>query len=311
MTGPPNRSGRSWPPCPQHGNSITHHDDERQWRPQADLNLKKERKLKPGTHARDRDYFKFQKGKAADTVRIGGNSSATLVGLDKRILIRQSKKGFDGMGQTVSQSKLWEELPKSDTGSYRQTSIVDGVTRLWTYRKVGDFPLFAVIGTACTDNLETLENVHSARYAAAGLISLIGLVLVFFARRAIIHMRLETELEERRRSEAELRTAKEEAKRANAAKFEYLAPESHELRNPLSAIKGSLRLLVDGSVEGIPEKPKEILAIANRNTDRLTLLVTDILDVERIETGKPEYNFTALRLDNLVTEAVVAKSGYT
>ena len=63
-----------------------------------------------------------------------------------------------------------EELPKSDTGSYRQTSIIDGVTRLWTYRKVGDFPLVAVIGTACADTLEALENVHSVRYAVAGLI---------------------------------------------------------------------------------------------------------------------------------------------
>ena len=320
---------------------------------------KKERKIKPGTHARDRDYFKFQKANTADTVyissarkgrntglltvrlvrritaadgkfkglifaavkvpqlinffesmRIGGNSSATLVGLDKRIRIRQSQKGFDGIGKTVSQSKLWEELPKSDTGSYRQTSIVDGVTRLWTYRKVGDFPLVAVIGTAYVDTLMTLDDVRAVRYAVAGLISVIGLVLVFFARRAIIHTRLETELEERRRSEAELRTAKEEAERANAAKSEFLALASHELRTPLTSIKGSLGLLVDGAVEGISEKSKEILAIANRNTDRLTRLVNDILDMERIETGKLEYNFTSLRLDNLVTEAVVANSGY-
>ena len=60
-------------------------------------------------------------------------------------------------------------------------------------------------------------------------------------------------------------------------------------------------MLVDGAIESISEKSKEILAIANRNRDRLTLLVNDILDVERIETSKLEYNFTALRLDNLVT----------
>ena len=135
-------------------------------------------------------------------------------------------------------------------------------------------------------------------------------MLEFFARRAIILTRLETELGERRRSEAEHRTAKEKAERANAAKFEFLAPASHELRNPLSSIKGSLGFLVDSAVEGISEKSKEILAIANRNTDRLTRLVNDILDMERIETGKLEYNFTSLSLDNLVTEVIVANSGY-
>ena len=319
----------------------------------------KERKSKPGVHARDRDYFKFQKANKADTVyisparkgrntglltvrlvrritdadggftglvfasvrvpqllnffesmRIGPNSSATLIGLDKRIRIRQSQKGFDGIGKTVEGSKLWENFPNNESGSYRQTSIVDGVARLWTYRKVAEFPMIAVIGTAYEDTMDRLTTIRSVRYAVAALISAIGVVLVFFARRAITNTKLQTELEERKRAETELLKAKEDAEKANATKSEFLALASHELRTPLTSIKGSLALMADGAIGSVSENSKDMLTIANRNTDRLIHLVNDILDMERIETGNLEYKFNPLNLANLVTEAVETNMGY-
>lgn len=318
-----------------------------------------ERKSKPGVHARDRGYFKFQRTNEADTayisparkgrntglltvrlvrrltnsagrfdgvifaavkvpqllnffesMRNGANSSATLVGVDKQIRIRQSHKGFDGIGKAIPQSRLWGKLEQAPTGSYRQTSVVDGVARLWTYRKVMNFPIVAVIGTAYADTLKALDNVKSIRLAVAALISVIGVVLVVFAHRAIANARLETELEERRRTEAELRQAKEDAERANAAKSEFLALASHELRTPLTSIKGSLALIVDGAVAAIPGQVKDMLAIANRNTDRLIDLVNDILDVERIESGNLEYDFQPVDLTHLVAETVEANKGF-
>ena len=245
-----------------------------------------------------------------ESMRIGPNSSATLVGQDKRIRVRQSQKGFDGIGKTVERSKLWAARSSSPHGAYRQISIVDGVTRLWTYRQVGNFPIVAVIGTADIDTLSALDEIRVIRFAVAALISIIGIVLVVFARRALINTRLETELEERRRTEAMLLQSKEEAEKANAAKSEFLALASHELRTPLTSIKGSLALMVGGALGSLPDKAKGMLIIANRNTDRLINLVNDILDVERIESGGLEYNFQPLNLSDLVTEAVEANNGY-
>jgi len=117
------------------------------------------------------------------------------------IRIRKSQKRFYVLGKKIGRSKLWGNLSKSDSGAYRQTSLVDGVTRLWTYRKVHGFPVVAVIGTALSDTLAASTDIKAFRYAVATLITVIGIALVFLARHAIVSTRLETELEERKRGE--------------------------------------------------------------------------------------------------------------
>lgn len=69
-------------------------------------------------------------------------------------------------------------------------------------------------------------------------------------------------------------------------KDEFISVVSHELRTPLTAIRGSLGLIASGLLTTQPEKAKRMLDIAAANTDRLTRLINDILDIERIESGK-------------------------
>lgn len=69
-------------------------------------------------------------------------------------------------------------------------------------------------------------------------------------------------------------------------KDEFISVISHELRTPLTAIRGSLGLLAGGFLEKYPEKAQRMIGIASENTDRLTRLINDILDIERIEAGK-------------------------
>lgn len=69
-------------------------------------------------------------------------------------------------------------------------------------------------------------------------------------------------------------------------KDEFISVISHELRTPLTAIRGSLGLLAGGFLEKYPDKSQRMIEIAAENTDRLTRLINDILDIERIESGK-------------------------
>jgi len=71
-------------------------------------------------------------------------------------------------------------------------------------------------------------------------------------------------------------------------KREFVSTVSHELRTPLTSIRGSLGLLGSGLVGPIPETAQKMMEIAVTNTDRLIRLINDILDLERIESGKVE-----------------------
>lgn len=69
-------------------------------------------------------------------------------------------------------------------------------------------------------------------------------------------------------------------------KDEFISVVSHELRTPLTSIRGSLGLLAGGVLTSHPDKASRMLEIAVSNTDRLVRLINDILDLERIQSGK-------------------------
>lgn len=69
-------------------------------------------------------------------------------------------------------------------------------------------------------------------------------------------------------------------------KDEFVSMVSHELRTPLTSIRGALGLLTSGLIGSLPEKGQRMLEIAVNNTDRLVRLINDILDIERMQSGK-------------------------
>ena len=77
-----------------------------------------------------------------------------------------------------------------------------------------------------------------------------------------------------------------ELREVTRMKDEFTSVVSHELRTPLTSIRGSLGLLASGVLGPLPEKGQRMLDIAVSNTDRLVRLINDILDIERIESGK-------------------------
>jgi len=99
-------------------------------------------------------------------------------------------------------------------------------------------------------------------------------------------------------------------RRAEKVKHEFLSTVSHELRTPLTSIKGALGLIRSGSAGQISTDVQSMLDIAYTNSDRLLLLINDILDMEKIESGKLDYDMKIIDIVSLVDEAIVANSGY-
>ena len=87
-------------------------------------------------------------------------------------------------------------------------------------------------------------------------------------------------------------------------KDEFVSTVSHELRTPLTSLRAALGLVQSGALSSRPEKTTQMLEIAIANTDRLTRLVNDILDLERIRSGKAEMHFSMCSMADLLNAAV-------
>ncbi len=86
-------------------------------------------------------------------------------------------------------------------------------------------------------------------------------------------------------------------------KDEFISTVSHELRTPLTSLRAALGLVTSGSLVSKPDKQQEMLEMAVSNTDRLTRLVNDILDLERIEAGKLQMHCVDYEVSKLLRKA--------
>ena len=87
-------------------------------------------------------------------------------------------------------------------------------------------------------------------------------------------------------------------------KDEFISTVSHELRTPLTSIRGALGLLNSGMLGEVGEKASSLLRIALTNSDRLVRLINDILDLERIQSGREPLAFRAVQLADIVKQAI-------
>lgn len=94
------------------------------------------------------------------------------------------------------------------------------------------------------------------------------------------------------------------------AKNGVLNAMNHEIRTPLTSIKGSLGLIGAGATGELPEKAKAMVDVAFRNCNRLMLLINDILDLEKAESGMMEFHMAVIDLVVLIREACEANAGY-
>ena len=101
-----------------------------------------------------------------------------------------------------------------------------------------------------------------------------------------------------------------ERKKVEHIKNEFISTVSHELRTPLTSVRGSLGLLVGGAGGSLPDQAQTLLGIANKNTERLLLLINDILDIEKIESGKMVYHYKLLNLHEFLEAAIQANYAY-
>lgn len=101
-----------------------------------------------------------------------------------------------------------------------------------------------------------------------------------------------------------------ERKEEERIKNEFISMVSHELRTPLTSIMGVLGLLLNTNFCEDITKTKGLLNIAHSNSTRLLNLVNDILDMQKIEAGKVEFNIEKLNLNKVVKKLIELNTSY-
>jgi PAS domain S-box-containing protein len=101
-----------------------------------------------------------------------------------------------------------------------------------------------------------------------------------------------------------------ERRRVERLKNEFVATVSHELRTPLTSVRGALGLIAGGVTGPLPAQAKSMIEIALGNSERLMRLLNDLLDVEKIESGKLSFELKPLAIMPLVELALEANRAY-
>ena len=158
--------------------------------------------------------------------------------------------------------------------------------------------------------LPAIVSVTALREAAGGII---GYLLIGTDNTARTHVeserkRIEQMLQDKNLELEQAKLAAEQTverlEEVERLKQGFLSTVSHELRTPLTSIKGSLGLLASGVLGALSSEAIEVVGIAERNAVRLSALVNDILDLERLETGRIELQFARVQVEEILRRAI-------
>ncbi len=96
----------------------------------------------------------------------------------------------------------------------------------------------------------------------------------------------------------------EQVKTANKAKSEFISLITHELRLPMTTIKGYTELMLGGMGGELNEQQKQFMEVIHRNLERMNRLISDLADINRIETGKMKFENKAFFIQDVIADVV-------
>ena len=216
------------------------------------------------------DYFE----QVYQGVQLGRQGTVTLVGDDLTVRARVAGGRPTGMGNKLPERVgRAEDADGKGEGHFIRVSNLDGIERVYAYRRVGNYPLLIYVATGTEEALAEWRGLRNVTLTLTALFSLatIGAAVILLGS----IRRLEAKNQALQISEAQ-------AQSANQAKTEFLAAISHELRTPLTSIRGFAELM-----EMRLEHPKfkEQAGLIRKAAEHLNALLTEILDLAKVEAG--------------------------
>lgn len=219
-------------------------------------------------------------------VNLGEHGSTALIDTDGLVLAWRSADS-EVVGKKIANLSFFKQMVQQKIGNFRAKSEVDGLDRIFSYRKLGKYPLLVVVGIGVEDELIPFNSTYRQVITLAGLITFVIMIvtglIIFLIRHLTLH--------------------EVEAESANRAKTLFLSNMSHELRTPLNGILGYAELLKEDLVDA---QQRSFAQYVHESGMHLLLLVNSLLFLGKIEAGEVDLNMKDENLRALLARAVNA-----
>ena len=273
-------------------------------------------------------------------VDLGQTGNVTVVGLDSVIRARfTSSDSADaaGVGSSMAAGRSFKDAAFADAGTHTSASVIDGVVRIFNWRRVSGYPLIVIVGLGKAEALSAADRhallILGIAASAVLLVCIMALRLAGEISNRVAHevalyhegekLRdangLLTEQHERliaksallaeerinlQKTNAELSLAQQRSEAASKAKSAFLANMSHELRTPLNAIIGFAEVMCGRYFGELSDKYAEYASDIHKSGGQLLGIVEQVLDTAKIEAGKLQLTESKQSLADIVEKAV-------